>query len=67
MSKDENQNKIKTIIVDEREMNVEELNVAKYNPRKISGQQLKSLRASIKENGILEPLIVNKRTGMTVV
>lgn len=67
MSKDENQNKIKTIIVDEREMNVEELNAAKYNPRKISGQQLKSLRASIKENGILEPLIVNKRTGMTVV
>lgn len=60
-------NKPKTIIVDELNMKVEELNGAKYNPRKISGQQLKSLRSSIKENGILEPLIVNKRTGMTVV
>lgn len=58
---------VKTIIVDELDMRVDELNGAKYNPRKISGQQLKSLRASIKENGILEPLIVNRQTGMTVV
>jgi hypothetical protein len=36
------------------------LNPATYNPRKISRQMLKSLKATIKEFGMVDPLIVNK-------
>lgn len=57
----------KNIVIKEMMATVDELNAATYNPRKISGQQLKALKMSIKENGILEPLIVNQKTGMTVV
>ena len=57
----------KNIVIKELNMGVEELNPSVYNPRKISGQQLKALKASIRENGILEPLIVNQQTGFTVV
>lgn len=57
----------KNIVIKEMMAAVDELNAATYNPRKISGQQLKALKMSIKENGILEPLIVNQKTGMTVV
>lgn len=46
---------------------VEELNGAVYNPRKISPYQLRSLKKSVEKYGILEPLIVNKTTGNTVV
>nr|DAV53541.1 MAG TPA: ParB protein [Caudoviricetes sp.] len=55
------------IVVGEATMNVDELKPAVYNPRKITGQQFKFLKQSIKENGILSPLIVNRRTGNTVV
>lgn len=57
----------KNIVIKEMMAAVDKLNAATYNPRKISGQQLKALKMSIKENGILEPLIVNQKTGMTVV
>lgn len=57
----------KNIVIKEMMATVDKLNAATYNPRKISGQQLKALKMSIKENGILEPLIVNQKTGMTVV
>lgn len=56
-----------TIVVKECMMPVDELHAAIYNPRKISGQQFKALKKSIKENGILSPLIVNQRTGNTIV
>lgn len=55
------------IIVKVCNMQIDELNPAVYNPRKISGQQFKALKKSIKENGILEELIINQRTGNTVV
>lgn len=57
----------KSIVIKETNMGVDELNPSVYNPRKISGQQLKALKASIRENGILEALIVNQQTGFTVV
>lgn len=41
------------------------LNPAAYNPRKISRQMLKSLKATIKEFGMVDPLIVNK--DMTII
>lgn len=44
---------------------VGELNPATYNPRKISRQMLKSLKATIKEFGMVDPLIVNK--DMTII
>ena len=52
----------KTVMV-----SVDELNGATYNPRKITPYQLRSLKKSIEKYGILEPLIVNKTTGNTVV
>ena len=41
------------------------LNPATYNPRKISRQMLRSLKATIKEFGLVDPLIVNK--DMTII
>ncbi len=40
---------------------------ASYNPRKISEESRKTLKRGIKEFGIVGGLIVNKRTGFTVV
>lgn len=44
---------------------VGDLNPATYNPRKISRQMLRSLKATIKEFGMVDPLIVNK--DMTII
>lgn len=41
------------------------LNPATYNPRRISRQMLKSLKAGIKEFSLVEPLVVNK--DMTII
>jgi ParB-like chromosome segregation protein Spo0J len=43
-----------------------EIHGADYNPRKISESARKKLRKNIQENGIVQPIIVNRRT-MTVV
>jgi hypothetical protein len=44
---------------------VGKLNPATYNPRKISRQMLKTLKANIKEFGLVDPLVVNK--DMTII
>jgi hypothetical protein len=44
---------------------VGDLKPAAYNPRKISRQMLKTLKANIKEFGLVDPLIVNK--DMTII
>ena len=40
---------------------------AKYNPRTISPAAKKKLQANLKRVGLLEPVIVNKKTGMRLV
>lgn len=42
------------------------LKVAEYNPRKMSKREMASLRASIKTNGFVEPLVVQKSTSMLI-
>ena len=55
------------IVIESTRMKLEDLNGATYNPRKIKPGQLKSLKKSIEKFGILDPLIVNKQTGNTIV
>lgn len=45
---------------------IESIRTAKYNPRKISQQQMDSLKASIERFGFVDPVIVNDRTGVLV-
>lgn len=47
-------------------MKVSELKPAPYNPRKITEKAKAGLRSSIKRFGLVEPIIVNKRTGYVV-
>lgn len=44
---------------------ISNLKPAAYNPRKISRQMLKSLKANIKEFGVIDPLIIN--ADMTII
>ena len=44
-----------------------EIKLAAYNPRKISADARKSLKRGIKEFGLVGGIIVNRRTGMTLV
>ena len=46
--------------------NVAELKFAPYNPRYISDTEMEKLKKSIKEFGLVEPLVWNKRTGYVV-
>lgn len=48
------------------EMNIEDIKPAPYNPRKITKDMLEQLKASIRDDGYLEPIVVNKRTGFVV-
>lgn len=45
---------------------ISNINPAKYNPRKITDEELSGLKESIKKFGFVEPLIVNKRTNTLV-
>ncbi len=45
---------------------IEDIKPAKYNPRVISDEELSGLRESIKEFGIIDPLIINKRSGVLI-
>jgi hypothetical protein len=47
-------------------MNRKQIKKAPYNPRKITATAEKNLRKSIREHGILDPIIVNKVTGNIV-
>lgn len=48
------------------EMKRSEINPAKYNPRVIDPEARKGLKRVIKRLGLIEPLVVNKRTGNLV-
>jgi len=50
-----------------RTLPLAKLKRAKYNPRKISDAALAKLERSIDEFGLVEPIVVNKKTGYTVV
>ena len=49
-----------------RRMNVADLVPAPYNPRTISPEAFAGLRASVHRWGIVEPIIINERTGNVV-
>ena len=49
-----------------KEVALDDLKPAPYNPRKISPQALKGLVESIKRFGLVQPILVNKRTGLVV-
>ena len=53
-------------IIEVVEKHISELKFAPYNPRKISEKQMEMLKKSIVENGIVDPLIWNRRTGFVV-
>lgn len=48
------------------EIALKEINPAKYNPRKISEEELTGLKNSIRTFGFIDPVIVNKRSGVLV-
>lgn len=50
-----------------QQMAVKDLKPSTYNPRKIHPNKFKALKKSIEKYGILDPLVVNKRTGNTIV
>ena len=50
-----------------RTIAISDLRVAPYNPRTISEDAMSRLEKSISEFGLVDPLIVNKQTGNTVV
>ena len=50
-----------------RDIQIAKLKPAKYNPRKIAPEALARLQASMSEFGLVEPIVVNQRTGYTVV
>ncbi len=47
-------------------MAIADLRPALYNPRKISPQALTGLRESVRRFGLVQPIIVNQRTGYVV-
>lgn len=49
-----------------RRVPLSELKPAPYNPRKISSEALTGLKASIRRFGLVQPIIVNRRTGYVV-
>lgn len=49
------------------EINRSEINPATYNPRKISEEGKKNLKKSIKKYGVVGGIVVNERTGNTIV
>jgi len=53
-------------IIEVKEMPIKDLKFAPYNPRKISEQQMKALKLSIEKNGLVNPIIWNKKTGFVV-
>lgn len=47
-------------------MKINELKLTTYNPRKISSEQLKSLKQSLEEFGDLSGIVANKKTGNVI-
>ena len=53
-------------IIDVKEMNLADLTPADYNPRRISDDAMSGLRASIRQFGLVDPIILNTTTGNVV-
>ena len=58
-------------VYSKKNMNIEEINInqikpAKYNPRKITDNELNKLKKSIQEYGLVDPLIINLNN-MTII
>lgn len=49
------------------ELNRSAIHFAEYNPRKLSDESRKTLKRGIKKFGLVGGIVVNKRTGLTVV
>ena len=49
------------------ELNRSAIHLASYNPRKLSEESRKTLKRGIKKFGLVGGIVVNKRTGFTVV
>ena len=49
------------------ELNRSAISFASYNPRKIDDEARKTLKRGIKKFGLVGGIVVNKRTGLTVV
>ena len=49
-----------------KNIKLEDVKVAEYNPRSISPDERDKLKQSLKEFGCVRPLIINKRTGILV-
>ena len=49
------------------ELNRSAIHFANYNPRKLSDESRKTLKRGIKKFGLVGGIVVNKRTGLTVV
>lgn len=52
--------------VEYKTVHIDKLIPADYNPRKISPHALKGLQKSIEKFGLVEPIVINKRTGNMV-
>ena len=57
----------KYIKSDSVELNRSAIHFANYNPRKLSDESRKTLKRGIKKFGLVGGIVVNKRTGLTVV
>jgi hypothetical protein len=66
-NKTDGQPDLSAVIKETKLVSITEIKGAVYNPRKIHPQKYKSLKKSIEKYGVLEPILVNKRTGMTIV
>lgn len=64
---DEKPKTVEYEVLEEKDMGLDEINPAVYNPRKISGQQYQALKKNIQKYGILSRLVVNAKTGNTLV
>ena len=62
--KNETENKYEKFTIEQIKRN--EIHGADYNPRKISEEAKKKLKKSLKEHGLVMPIVVNRRT-MTIV
>lgn len=54
-------------MIEYKELPIEKIKMADYNPRQMSKEDFENLKKVIKLEGLVEPLVVNKRTGYTIV
>lgn len=54
-------------MIEYKELPLSKIKMADYNPRQMSKEDFENLKKVIKLEGLVEPLVVNKRTGYTIV